>query len=124
MRGTYLLLLRLNESVEIEVGRLGRIEFKRGWYVYVGSGMTNVIKRVARHFRRRKTMRWHIDYLSVRADELIAFLIPNERKECEIAKSLAKKLEPIKGFGCSDCNCISHLFHVPYHDKTTFAIPS
>ncbi|WP_457549315.1 GIY-YIG nuclease family protein [Archaeoglobus sp.] len=112
MKGTYLLFLRLRNDKCIKVGRLGRIEFRRGWYVYVGSGMNSLIKRVARHFKRTKKMRWHIDYLSIQADEIVAFLIPNVRLECDLAKYLAKRFEYIEGFGCSDCNCVSHLFYL------------
>ncbi len=115
MKGTYLLFLKLDDRV-VNVGSLGRIKFKSGWYVYVGSGMNSLIGRVARHFRRCKKMRWHIDYLSVLAKDMIAFLIPNERVECEIAGELSKRFEYIEGFGCSDCNCKSHLFYVK--DKT------
>ena len=112
MKGTYLLFLKLNEDITVEVGKLGFLEFKSGWYVYVGSGMNSLLKRVARHFRRDKRKRWHIDYLSVHADEMLVFLIPNERVECKIAKELAERFKPIKGFGCSDCRCVSHLFYL------------
>ncbi len=112
MKGTYLLFLKLSNDKCIEVGRLDKIEFRRGWYVYVGSGMNSLIKRVARHFKRVKKLKWHIDYLSVQADEIVAFLIPNQRLECDLAKYLATKFEYVEGFGCSDCKCVSHLFYL------------
>jgi Uri superfamily endonuclease len=36
----------------------------------------------------------------------------NKAEECEIAKVIGEEDEPIIGFGCSDCNCKSHLFRV------------
>ncbi len=112
MKGTYLLFIRINSDKRFCVGSLGVIDFKKGLYVYVGSGMNNMLKRVARHFRRDKKMRWHIDYLSVNSDDMLAFLIPNERMECRIAGDLSKRFEYVKGFGCSDCKCKSHLFYL------------
>jgi len=112
MKGTYILILKMDREKILKVGRLGEIKFKRGFYIYVGSGMNSLIRRVARHFRRFKRMRWHIDYLSVEASEIVAFLIPNKKVECELARDFARRFEPIEGFGCSDCNCLSHLFYI------------
>ncbi len=112
MKGTYLLFLKIDKDLTLNVGKLGEINFKRGWYVYVGSGMNSLIGRVARHFKKVKKKRWHVDYLSVEANEMVAFLIPNKKIECDLAKDLAKRFEPIEGFGCSDCKCLSHLFYI------------
>ncbi len=113
MRGCYLLFLKLEKDKVIKVGSLGEIEFKAGFYVYVGSGMNNVLKRVERHFRKDKRLRWHIDYLTVQADEMYALIIPSDVKiECELAKFFAVHFDGIKGFGCSDCDCESHLFYL------------
>jgi len=112
MRGCYLLFLKFYEPKVVKVGRLGELEFY-GCYVYVGSGMNNVIKRVERHFRREKALRWHIDYLTVVADEMHALVIPSDVKiECELARFFATHFEGVKDFGCSDCDCYSHLFHL------------
>lgn len=113
MKGCYILLIKLNNDKEVEVGKLGKIEFKAGMYAYVGSGMNNVIKRVLRHFNKEKKLRWHIDYLTTQADEMSAIIIPISIKvECLLAKVLSMRFEPIDGFGCSDCNCRSHLFYI------------
>lgn len=113
MKGCYILLIKLNESKTIEVGRLGKIEFKEGFYAYIGSGMNNVLKRVERHFKKDKKLRWHIDYLTVQADELYALIIPTDAKiECELAKVFSVNFEAVEGFGCSDCRCKSHLFYL------------
>lgn len=112
MKGTYLLFLKFDAEKNVKVGKLGCVTIKPGWYVYVGSGMNSLIKRVARHFKKDKTPRWHIDYITPLAKEKVVFLIPNVKVECEVAKSLAKEFECVRGFGSSDCSCRSHLFYV------------
>jgi len=46
---------------------LGEILFEPGLWVYVGSAMgsgsTSLENRLGRHFRKEKTIYWHIDYL-------------------------------------------------------------
>ena len=69
-RGIYLAILHLPKTQSITIGRFGRFTFSAGDYLYVGSARRNLLARFARHSRRRKTRRWHIDYLSVRADFL------------------------------------------------------
>jgi len=114
MKGTYILILKIDKEKTLRIGKLGEIEFKRGLYVYVGSGMNSLIGRVARHFKRFKRTKWHIDYLSIEADEMVVFLIPNEKIECKLARDFEKRFKPIEGFGCSDCNCSSHLFYISF----------
>lgn len=110
MGGVYLLFLNLSEDVK--VGALGEIRFD-GKYVYVGSGQTNVGKRLERHFSVGKKKHWHIDYIS--GENCFDYFILPEKSsyECWMAKKLADYLETVEGFGCSDCNCKSHLFRVP-----------
>ena len=112
-RGSYLLVLRLKRARRIEVGRLGACRFEAGYHVYVGSAMRNLSQRVARHLRKRKKHHWHIDYLRDVADDVVAVPIRSSlREECEVAQALATILAPgTQGFGCSDCDCATHLFH-------------
>ncbi len=63
MKGTYLLLIKLPSDVNIQVGKRGLIHFSSGWYVYVGSALRGIERRVARHCSHNKKMHWHIDYL-------------------------------------------------------------
>jgi Uri superfamily endonuclease len=96
-----------------KVGSLGRIAFEPGFCVYVGSGGVNVLKRVRRHMKADKALRWHIDYLTTgprRMRFVDAWLLPGE-KECDIARRIGKELQPVSGFGASDCRCPGHLFH-------------
>ncbi len=111
-RGNYLLFLELYEDVEIEVGRLGKIRFEKGIYIYVGSAMGGFFKRIPRYFKKRKK-HWHIDYLLDHAKVLLVILIPsNENLEEKLAKLLSDVATPIPGFGCTDKRSVSHLFKV------------
>jgi sugar fermentation stimulation protein A len=112
-RGAYLLLLRLDAPLRLAVGRLGDRGYKAGWYVYVGSAMTSLTARVARHLRKRKKPHWHVDALRAAAAETAALPIRSSRREeCLVAAALAAILTPVSpGFGCSDCGCSTHLFH-------------
>lgn len=116
--GTYALLLRCDAAAQARVGRWGRIDLSKGFYIYTGSafGPGGVRARVSRHFRKRKRMHWHIDYLRV-------FLLPLEawyshdggRLEHRWARLFAEMdaAVSVAGLGCSDCDCRSHLFHFP-----------
>ena len=113
MKGCYCLIIKLDDEKSILIGRrLGEINFKKGYYVYVGSAMNSLKARINRHLSDEKRLHWHIDYLLKNAE--ITDVIYNEstRKiECELSQYLAEKTTGIKGFGCSDCNCESHLYH-------------
>jgi sugar fermentation stimulation protein A len=62
-RGSYLLILNLKRDRKIDVGKLGKVDFRKGFYIYVGSAMANLSKRMERHRRLRKRHHWHIDEL-------------------------------------------------------------
>jgi sugar fermentation stimulation protein A len=109
---TYLFVLWNRTARNRQIGRLGRLCFKPGFYVYVGSGGPNVLKRIRRHMRSRKPLRWHIDYLTAghgRMRFVDAWLVPG-KSECTMARALGKRLSGVAGFGSSDCRCPSHLF--------------
>jgi len=115
--GSYLLLVHLPRRRRIEVGRLGTLSFGGGWHVYVGSAMKGLTRRIERHVRRRKRFHWHIDYLREAGDQVIPLPIrSSQRQECQLAAACSALLEPGPiGFGCSDCDCTTHLFHAPAH---------
>ncbi len=112
-RGAYLLIIRLSKAMNLMVGSLGLLSFKPGYYLYCGSAMGNLTKRVARHLRKRKKERWHIDYLTSAADSITAApVLSSTNLECKLAETLSLIAEEsIKGFGSSDCHCPSHLFY-------------
>jgi len=111
-RGSYLLAIRLDRCMDLEIGRLGKLTFSKGYYLYVGSAMRNLGARIARHQRKGKQFHWHIDYLAAHASELIPLPIrSSQRDECEIAKALSSIMQSgPAGFGSSDCRCQTHLF--------------
>jgi Uri superfamily endonuclease len=111
MKGSYILVAELKESKKIRVGKLGLINFKEGYYAYVGSGMKNLEKRIERHLRISKRTHWHVDYLLKHARIKDVWILKSEeRRECKIARALSEELSSIEGFGSSDCGCTSHLF--------------
>ncbi len=111
-RGSYLLILKLKGDRKIDIGKLGKGLFKKGFYVYVGSAMANLTKRMERHRRLRKRHHWHIDDLRAVAEfHSILAIRASERLECEISEAMSGIAEwDIPGFGCSDCACETHLF--------------
>lgn len=112
MKGSYILLIKLDKDKEIKVGKVGKIKFKIGHYFYVGSALHSLVGRINRHIRKRKKSHWHIDYLLKEAKIIDVFYKESiQREECRIAKILSEKLRYINDFGCSDCKCHSHLFY-------------
>ncbi|MHA1394982.1 MAG: GIY-YIG nuclease family protein [Promethearchaeota archaeon] len=91
-KGTYILVIYFeNDEEYLEIGKLGKIKFKKGFYFYVGSAMgsknssVSLENRIKRHLRsynyniaeiqrrnlynkhnhkyERPKRHWHIDYL-------------------------------------------------------------
>lgn len=114
-RGSYLLIVKLSKKATIKAGRLPKSVFPTGYYLYVGSAMSGLSSRLARHRRREKKVHWHIDYLTAQASHVLPIAIrSSERKECEIAEALSSIMQPgQKEFGSSDCECRTHLFYSP-----------
>ena len=132
-RGVYVLILEVSRETEVEVGRAKRsIFFKRGFYAYVGSALSGLEHRIQRHLRssqgETKKKHWHIDFLLASpAVRIVAVILAQteERKECEIASHLLRNgLEFVRGFGCSDCGCESHLFFSPQRSALLSAVRS
>lgn len=114
-RGIYVLIISLNKNIEIEVGALGNINFKKGLYAYVGSAQNNLEKRLNRHLKKFKRKFWHIDYLLANKHAKIVKIFyksAEKSEECNIAKIICERGIPIKDFGSSDCHCKSHLFKI------------
>jgi sugar fermentation stimulation protein A len=112
-KGLYIAVFYLPQDRNIQVGRAFKEHFQSGYYFYVGSALRNLSARLERHSRKKKPLRWHIDYLSVKAEMLGAIVISDSRwSECEIAMELAGMYEmAVPGFGSSDCRCGGHLFY-------------
>ena len=114
-RGIYVLFLRFDDDIGTEAGALGHIRLPAGDYCYVGSAMGGLDQRVSRHLSSEKTIRWHIDYLTTVCNDMHAFELEGDNvTECDLADLMLKNgnLPAVNGFGCSDCDCQTHLFKV------------
>jgi Uri superfamily endonuclease len=115
-KGVYCLVL-FHGPCTIRVGALGDLAFPGGWHVYTGSAQgPGGLKRVRRHIglaaSAKQTRRWHIDYLLGDAGVTLLSAICAHTAlplECELANTIGGV--PVRGFGCSDCHCNSHLFY-------------
>jgi endonuclease-3 len=116
--GTYTLLVDVLETTTAEVGALGTLTFDPGWYAYTGSALgTGGFSRVQRHRElaagERDTRHWHVDYLlglpAASVDTVVTS--PDVDIECPTARALDGV--PVPDFGCSDCDCDSHLHYAP-----------
>ena len=113
--GTYVLVITLGSDLTTEVGALGTLSFPAGVYLYTGSALGGLDQRVSRHIRHEKTVKWHIDRLTVAADSVVAYeSYPDYVPECELASMAGDcgMVPSVDGFGCSDCSCRTHLFRV------------
>jgi sugar fermentation stimulation protein A len=136
VKGAYVLVINLTEKRNLRIGSLGSVSFPAGFYAYTGSSMTNLEKRVQRHLRKRKKIRWHIDFLLREAEVVQAILFPSDDKEeCDINRQVFDinvGTVIAKGFGSSDCSCETHLAyfgenqpHLEYpHERQTIHPPS
>lgn len=111
-RGTYVLVLELTHRVVTTVGSLGKIKLAEGYYAYTGSARIGMKTRVARHLVREKRRHWHIDWLTTQSGAVPIVVASTSRTgiECRIARVVSSRADArVKGFGCSDCKCESHL---------------
>ncbi|WP_414468657.1 GIY-YIG nuclease family protein [Methanobacterium sp. ACI-7] len=118
---TYCLIIKLSKNSIISVGKLEKLDFKKGYYVYVGSALNSIDARVKRHLKSEKKLFWHIDYLlnspKTSIKEIILERSPY-KWECKIAEEVSKKGKLIDKFGCSDCSCNSHLLYFKNFENT------
>ena len=120
MKGSYVLLIKLDKNIAVDIGKLGKLDFCKGFYVYIGSALNGLEQRINRHLRKNKNIHWHIDYLLNFAKIFVIYFNENSVKdECIIAKKFEKKLRNVKDFGSSDCRCKSHLFYGDFKDIIT-----
>jgi len=122
MKGVYVLLIEVPYDLHLSIKALGVFLFEKGIWLYVGSAMgggsTSLEKRISRHFRKEKTIHWHIDALLHHSTYLRAAVWAESTQpiECKVAQSIERIEEFVsgpRGFGASDCtnHCSSHLFH-------------
>ncbi len=119
MKGCYCLIINVDSKKTIKIGKkLGKIQFEKGYYVYVGSAMNSLMARIKRHLSDDKKLHWHVDYLLKHSE--ITEIIYNEstkKIECELSQFISSKTDGITNFGCSDCNCETHLYYFENKNK-------
>ena len=112
IRGIYVVIAELPETKDIQIGRRRTEPFNKGFYGYAGSALNGLEKRLSRHLGNRKKLLWHIDYLlNIATVRKIVYAPTGQKKECLMARNLSGEFAGKAGFGCSDCNCRSHLFY-------------
>lgn len=108
---TYQLEIELAHPLRgLRIGALGTFDLPAGRYVYTGSARRNLEARIARHLRKKKALRWHIDYLLAAPGVEVVAVRRSRRAECEWTRSTPGTVV-IRGFGASDCRagCGGHL---------------
>ena len=119
-KGNYCLIIHMLKDSRIKIGAKGFMFFKRGYYVYVGSALNSLSKRVTRHLSDNKKKHWHVDYLLLNKNTIIEEVIYtycSKKIECEVSCEISEDADDyIKVFGCSDCNCVSHLHYFEGYD--------
>ncbi len=119
-RGSYLLVLYLRTRRTLSIGGIGTLSFPKGYYIYVGSAMKALEKRMERHRHVRKRPHWHIDSLRAVAEFRSVLAIRSSvRLECNLARAFEGIGQwRIPRFGSTDCGCGTHLFGMadnPFH---------
>lgn len=146
--GVYIMVMHLDHELDLEIRSKGMMHFNAGYYMYVGSAKANLTKRIERHKRKRKKMHWHLDYFRGYCEMIAAVPIRTSglaleswslthepypsmpsmpdpdvdvSVECALADAVRAIAEwDVPKFGCSDCDCMSHLFGMtenPIHNK-------
>ena len=146
--GVYIMVMHLDHELDLEIGSKGMMHFNAGYYMYAGSAKANLTKRIERHKRKRKKMHWHLDYFRGYCEMIAAVPIRTSglaleswslthepypsmpsmpdpdvdvSVECALADAVRAIAEwDVPKFGCSDCDCMSHLFGMtenPIHNK-------
>lgn len=115
-KGVYILAMQLVQAKTVTVGQLGTFTFPPGYYIYIGSAMSGFAGRINRHLKRKKHMRWHIDYFLEVADLLWVDMYETENTadECRLCAKVAQlegAMIIADRFGASDCRCKSHLYY-------------
>ena len=127
--GSYALELLLLETIELQIGRLGRFAFPAGAYLYLGSacGPGGLRARLGRHLLppEARRVRWHIDALRLAAvPRALGYIIYGRSAsidrpvECLWSQALSGQpgsAIPAPGFGARDCRCgcLAHLVAFP-----------
>ena len=115
--GAYALVIELSGKLKIKTGVHRQTELEAGLYLYAGRASRGLPQRVARHCKREKTVRWHIDHITSRRGTRVRDILTFAGRpdlECEIIRACLRQGPariPLDRFGNSDCveGCPAHL---------------
>ncbi len=115
--GAYAILVGLSAPLLLRIPRFAGLTLPSGRYVYCGSayGPGGLRARIARHLRRRKATRWHIDGLT-ELGEILGVTVRVGGDECDLVAAFMSRgaMFPLARFGSSDCRrCHAHLLALP-----------
>jgi len=109
---------------KVKIGRAGQAQIQKGLCLYTGSalgrGASSLEKRVSRHYRKNKRIKWHVDFLTVRPEIVVKMAVcleSPERFECQISQLITSKLHAkpvILHAGATDCSCDGHLLFLRF----------
>lgn len=117
--GSYALFINVSRKINLRPEKQWTLD--PGNYVYAGRASRGLPARVARHKKRNKLIRWHIDWLTTQRSvtcKNIIILPEHPEQECAIVRALMNlptPSAPIARFGSSDCRegCPAHLIMIP-----------
>lgn len=126
--GTYTLVVAVPTRRTAAVGALGEVTFDPGWYAYTGSALgPGGFARVERHRAvaagDREGGHWHVDALLAADGTTVDQVVRSEAAavECAVARTIDAG-QPVAGFGCTDCDCDSHLTFTPAREGLLAAV--
>ena len=108
---SYVLWIRIETTLALNIGALGPCYLPAGTYSYTGSARRHPEARLLRHLgHRQRRRRWHIDYVLTQPDCTVVDVRLWHEPECRLNQRLPGAIL-IPGFGASDCRagCGSHL---------------
>jgi Uri superfamily endonuclease len=114
--GAYALLLRSSHWRRVQIGQLGTLDLRPGYYLYIGSalGPGGLRARLAHHLGKPARPHWHLDYLVPHTRPAAVWccydVIRREHEWAAAVSGLPFTSIPLPRFGASDCRCPSHLF--------------
>jgi endonuclease-3 len=125
--GTYTLLVELSVDAAVAVGALGTLSLDAGWYAYTGSALgPGGFARVDRHRElaagERSARHWHVDYLLGHDAATLDAVTRSAGLDAECRVAAGVDGDPVPDFGCSDCDCDSHLAYAPRRDPLSDAV--
>ena len=117
-KGSYILVMSLEEPAEQIIPKYGKVSLLPGYYFYCGSAHGNggLRKRVTSHLNSNSNQFWHIDYIKHQTHIFEVWCqINSKNNECSFShffSSQENAVIAIEGFGASDCKnmCNAHLW--------------